>query len=148
MKFSFRSIPEPARRAVSLRPGLFFLLFSFASVQAQPSAPADDLRLIGVIEQSKREERPGQAPRALLAFGLIGGLLYSGVNGSKAQTNQYEILTATAETVTLQTDQDMPIGACVAIVPDGVLPGNFYPYGMVSMTLSTRCAENGLSPAK
>lgn len=124
------------------------LLLTAGFACAQPALDAADLPLLGVVEKMQKIERTREPSKLLMAFGLLGGLAHAVVAQSTAQTHQYEILNANGEMVSVVTDQEIPVGSCVHIVPDGITPGNYYPYGRVSLRTSDRCAENGLAAAK
>lgn len=124
------------------------LLLTVTSASAQPAVVAVDLPLLGVIEKTRMMERLREPSNLLMAFGLLGGLAYAVMAQSTAQTNHYDILNANGEVVSVTTDQEFPVGSCVLIVPDGITPGNSYPYGQVSLRTSDSCVDNGLATAK
>lgn len=142
---------RPSIENTSMLKTTFFcltLLLTAGFAAAQSVSDAADLPLLGVVEKTQTIERLREPSNLLMAFGLLGGLAYAVMAQSTAQTQQHTILNANGEMVSVVTDQEFPVGSCVHIVPDAITPGNYYPYGQVSLRASDRCAENGLATAK
>jgi hypothetical protein len=97
-------------------------------------------RFTGVVEGSQKISRAGEPPRALMAFGLVGGLVSSAASGP-TPTNLYRVRVSD-ELFTAQTDEDYTVGSCVDIIPakDAII-GRAYAYGQARIVASDKCSQ-------
>jgi hypothetical protein len=116
--------------------GLASLIFlaGCASIGAKDS----DRRFIGTVERSQKISRAGEPSGALMAFGLLGGLLHHAAS-QPSQTNLY-FVRVQSDVFTVQVDDEFAAGACVELIPskDAFL-GKSYVYGQARLRASTQC---------
>ena len=100
-----------------------------------------DMRFPGVVETSRKISRAGEPSSALMAFGAVGGLMYSAA-GSSTQTNFYQVRVQ-KDLFSVQADEDFSVGSCVEIIPakDAPFVGRAYAYGQARVVASDRCSK-------
>ena len=99
-----------------------------------------DRRYTGVVERTQQINRAGEPSAALMAFGAIGGLMYHGASQPTA-TNLYFVRTNEGELVTVQVDEEWPVGSCVDVIPlKGAIGGGSYAYGQARVAAADKCA--------